>query len=183
MISTQAVSYWLLPAQNDQEALEQLSALALQDVGACTLPPHITLHSETLDRDRGASHEHVIDRLKQLADCHQPVQLWPKAIEASPMYTQSLVLRFNAESRTALLSLTSQLCQGSTAEFRDRLDPHLSLVYSQDTLKRRLELARRLPLPEGPLRFERISAVTHPPSIRCPDDLAACITIHTCSLL
>ncbi|WP_237699178.1 2'-5' RNA ligase family protein [Synechococcus sp. CC9311] len=180
--SAQAVSYWLLPGREDQAALDQLSALACQAVGACTLPPHITLYSEPLDGEHDTSQKQVVDRLQQLADCRKPVQLWPSTIEATRIYTQSLVLRFNASARTELLPWFSQLRQRSASEFGYRLDPHLSLLYCKDTLERRQELAQRLPLPEGPLLFERISAVTHPLTISGPADIAAFITIHTCSL-
>ena len=149
---------------------------------ACTLPPHITLYSEPLDGVLDASQEQVIDRLQKLADCRQPVQLWPKAIEATRIYTQSLVLRFNTGARAELFPWFIQLRQRSASDCGYRLDPHLSLLYCQDTLERRQELAQRLPLPEGPLLFQRISAVTHPLTINGPADIAACFTIHTCSL-
>ena len=183
MTSTQAVSYWLLPSREGQAALDQLSALACQAVGACCLlPPHITLHSRPLTGDNVAFPEHVIDQLQQLAACRRPVQLWPKAIEATRIYTQSLVLRFNGGARTELLTWSSQLRKSAGSSFNDRFDPHLSLLYSQDTFERRKELAQRLPFPEGPLLFNRISAVTHPLTISGPAEIAACISIHTCSL-
>ena len=183
MTSAQAVSYWLLPSREGQAALDQLSALVCQGVGDCfLLPPHITLFSRPLTGDNDAFPEHVIDQLQQLADCRMPVQLWPKAIEAPQIYTQSLVFRFGAGARTELLPWSLQLRKSAASPTNYRFDPHLSLLYSQDTLERRQELALRLPLPEGPLLFERISAVTHPFTISGPAEIAACISIHTCSL-
>ena len=182
MTSAHAVSYWLLPGREAQSALVQLSVLACQAVRACTLPPHITLYSEPLNGDHGSSYGQVIDRLQWLADCRKPVELWPNTIEATRIYTQSLVLRFNADARTELLPWSTQLRRSGSSGFDYRLDPHLSLLYSQDNLDRRQELAQRLPLPAGPLLFERISAVTHPFTISGPANIAACISVHTCSL-
>ena len=185
-MASQAVSYWLLPGREAQAALDQLSSLACKRIQAgvqvCTLPPHITLYSEHLDGDHGVSQEQVIARLQQLAEDCKPVQLWPNAIEATRIYTQSLVLRFNTGARAELFPWFIQLRQRSASDCGYRLDPHLSLLYCQDTLERRQELAERLPLPEGPLLFHRISAVTHPLTINGPADIAACFTIHTCSL-
>ena len=182
MTSVHAVSYWLLPGREAQAALDQLSALASQAVMACTLPPHITLYSEPVNGEHGSSYWYVIDRLQRLADCRKPVELWPCTIEATGIYTQSLVLRFNADARTELLPWSTQLRWSASSAFDYRIDPHLSLLYSQDTLERRQELAQRLPLPEGPLLFESISAVTHPFTISGPTDIATCINLHTCSL-
>jgi hypothetical protein len=182
MTSPQAVSYWLLPAPEAQAVLDQLSALASQALVACRLPPHITLYSEHLDGEHGVSQEQVIAQLQQLADCRQPVRLRPNAIEASLLFTQSLVLRFNAEAMTQLHPWFNQLRRRSAAELGYRLDPHLSLLYSQDPFDLRHELAQRLPLPSDPLLFGRVSAVTHPLTISSPADIAACTTLHACSL-
>lgn len=116
MTSPQAVSYWLLPAPGTQAVFEQLSALASRSLVACRLPPHITLYSEHLGGDQGVSQEQAIAQLQHLAGCRQPVRLRTNVIEASLLFTKSLVLRFNA----------------SAAELGYRLDPHLSLLYSQD---------------------------------------------------
>ena len=92
MTSPQAVSYWLLPAPEAQEVLEQLSSLASQELVACRLPPHITLYSEHLDGDQGVSQEQAIAQLQQLAGCRQPVRLRPNAIEASLSKTDCVVI-------------------------------------------------------------------------------------------
>ena len=77
------------------------------------LPPHITLYSHPLDADQPNSQEQVIDRLQQLADSQHPVLLFPKAIEATRMFTQSLVLRFNSEALAELQPWFQQLCLSS----------------------------------------------------------------------
>ncbi len=178
----QAVSYWLLPAPEAQAVLDQLSALASQALVACRLPPHITLYSEHLDGDRGVSQEQAIAQLEQLAACRQPVLLRPNTIEARLLFTQSLVLRFNAEAMAKLHPWFSQLRRRSAAELGYRLDPHLSLLYSQDPFELRQELAQQLPLPSDPLLFGRVRAVTHPLKISSPADIAACTMLHACSL-
>ena len=182
MTSPQAVSYWLLPAPEAQAVLEQLSALASRSLVACRLPPHITLYSEHLGGDQGVSQEQAIAQLQHLAGCRQPVRLRTNVIEASLLFTKSLVLRFNAEAMTQLHPWFNQLRRRSAAELGYRLDPHLSLLYSQDPFHLRQELAQRLPLPSDPLLFGRVSAVSHPLMISSPADIAACTTLHACSL-
>ncbi len=185
-MSPLAVSYWLLPGPEAEAVLEQLSALACEGIretgGVCRLPPHVTLYSDHLKDDDPDSQEQAIDRLHQLADRRRPVQLCPKAFEASALLTQSLVMRFNAEARVELLPWLTQLCTSSRVELGYRLDPHLSLLYSEAPLEQRQKLAKQIPLPEDPLLFERVSAVIHPSTITYLADIAACTTIYECEL-
>lgn len=185
-MSSKAVSYWLLPGPEAQATLDQLLALACEGIrehaGVCRLPPHVTLYSDHLAGDQPDCQKHAIDRLQQLADRHKPVLLWPAMIEATPVFTQSFVVRFKTEARLHLLPWYTQLCASSPAELGYRLDPHLSLLYSQAPLERRQRLAKQIPLPEDPLLFERVSAVIHPLTITNPADIAACTTIYECAL-
>ena len=186
-MSPQAVSYWLLPSPEAQVRLNHLSAQARERISlggeVSMLPPHITLYSHRLDTDQPSSQEQAIDRLQQIADNHHAVLLFPKVIEATRMLTQSLVLRFNSEALAELHPLFLQLCSNSPAELGYPLDPHLSLLYSQAPLEFRRELAKHLFPPTKPLMFERVSAVTHPLTIKSPTDIAACTTVHECSLV
>ena len=147
------------------------------------LPPHITLYSHPLDADQPKCEGTVIDRLQQLADGHQPVLLYPKAIEATETFTQSLVLRFNVAALSELQPWFQQLCLSSPNALGYKLDPHASLLYSQAPRAFRREAVKRLAFPTDPLLFERVSAVTHPLTINSPADIAACTTLQECSLL
>ena len=186
-MSPQAVSYWLLPSLESQVRLNHLSAQACEWISLggelSMLPPHITLYSHHLDTDQPSSEEQVIDRLQQIADHHHAVLLYPKVIEATRMFTQSLVMRFNPEALAELHPWFLQLRSNSQAELGYQLDPHLSLLYSQAPLESRQELAKHLFLPIKPLMFERVSAVMHPLTIKSPADIAACTTLHEYSLV
>ena len=186
-MSRQAVSYWLLPGPEAQVRLNQLSLLACEGMshggGFCMLTLHLTLYSHALDADQPNSEGMAIDRLQQLADGHQPVLLSPKAIEATETFTQSFVLRFNSDALRELQPWFQQLCLSSPNALGYKLDPHVSLLYSQAPLAFRREAAKRLALPTDPLLFERVSAVTHPLTINSPVDIAACTTLQECSLL
>ena len=186
-MSRQAVSYWLLPGPEAQVRLNQLSLLACEGMshggGFCMLAPHITLYSHPLDADQPKSEGMAIDRLQQLADGYQPVLLSAKAIEATETFTQSLVLRLNTEALRELQPWFQQLCLSSPNPLGYKLDPHVSLLYSQAPLECRRKLAKRLVLPTDPLLFERVSAVRHPLTINSPADIAACTTLQECSLL
>ncbi|QNI76568.1 hypothetical protein SynMVIR181_01598 [Synechococcus sp. MVIR-18-1] len=167
--------------------MNQLSLLACEGMshggGFCMLPPHITLYSHPLDADQPKSEGAVIDRLQQLADRHQPVLLSPKAIEATETFTQSLVLRFNSEALRELQPWFQQFCLSSPNALGYKLDPHVSLLYSQAPFAFRREAAKRIALPTYPLLFERVSAVTHPLTINSSADIAACTTLQEYSLL
>jgi hypothetical protein len=186
-MSRQAVSYWLLPGPEAQVRLNHLSLLACEGMshggGFCMLPLHLTLYSHALDADHPKSEGMAIDRLQQLADRHQPVLLSPKAIEATETFTQSLVLRFNSEALIELQPWFQQLCLSSPNALGYKLDPHVSLLYSQAPLEFRRELAKHLFLQTKPLMFERVSAVMHPLMIKSSADIAAFTTLHECSLV
>ena len=186
-MSPQAVSYWLLPGPEAQVRLDKLSAQAYEQISlggdVCMLPLHLTLYSYPLDADQPNSEGIAIDRLQQLADGHQPVLLSAKAIEATEPFTQSLVLSFNSEALRELQPWFQQLCFSSSNFLGYKLDPHVSLLYSQAPLAFRREAANRLALPTDPLLFERVSAVSHPLTINSPADIADCTTLQECSLL
>lgn len=186
-MSLQAVSYWLQPGLQAQDRLNQLSAQACEQISlggeVCILPLHLTLYSHVLDADQPNSEGMAIERLQQLADGHQPVLLSPKAIEATETFTQSLVLRFNYEALRELQPWFQQLCFSSPNALGYKLDPHVTLLYSEAPLAFRREAAKRLALPTDSLLFERVSAVTHPLTINSPADIAACTTLQEFSLL
>ena len=186
-MSLQAVSYWLQPGPQAQDRLNQLSAQAFEQISlggeVCMLPLHLTLYSHPLDADQPNSEGRAIDRLQQLVDGHQPVLLSPNTIEATETFTQSLVLRFNCKALRELQPWFQQLCLSSPNAHGYKLDPHVSLLYSQAPLAFRREAVKRLALPTDLLLFERVSAVTHPLTINSPADIAACTTLQECSLL
>ena len=185
-MSLQSVSYWLLPGRAAQAVVDQLSDQASRGIDSSRLPAHLTLHSEHVSADHGVRVERVIDQLQWLADHHQSVLLRPRSIEAKPMFTQSLVLRFDANATQILQPLLAQfrdpLRPSSIAASDDQLDPHVSLLYSQAPLDVRRELAQQLPLPTDLLLFDRVGAVQHPRSIHSPTDIASFTLIETLPL-
>ena len=178
----QAVSYWLMPDSPTAAALEQLSHSARQHLNACWLPPHITLYSDLLD-----STNQAIERLITTAHQQHPLWLQPATIEAGGAFTQSLLLRFQLEkgeavAQAALQAWCQDLRQRSTDALGYRLDPHLSLVYSNDALPIRQARASALTPPTTSLRFDRVSAVSHPLRIQTARDIAAFTTLTIQSL-
>lgn len=186
-MSLQAVSYWLQPGPEAQVRLNQLSARACEQIAlggeVCLLPFHLTLYSHHFDADQLNSEQQAIDRLQQLADGHQPVLLNPIGIEATEIFTQSLVLRFNFAALSELHPWFQQLCLGSPNVQGYQFNPHVSLLYSQAPLAFRREAAKHLDYSVDPLLFERVSVVTHPLTISSPADIAACSILQECSLL
>ena len=170
MTSQQAVSYWLMPCPQAQTAFEELCKRASRGLRACTLPPHITLYSDRLD-----SEDNTIDHLRQVAEGRKPVLLSPRAIEAGPLFTRSLVVRFDASEE--LTHWCTQLRERSPQGLDYHLNPHLSLLYSAEPLAEKQTLARQLPLP-APALFNRVRAVVHPLTITTEADIAAVATLH-----
>ena len=70
----------------------------------------------------------------------------------------------------------------ATVQANGRIDPHLSLLYSQAPLQQRQSLAGRLAAPAGPLLFDQVSVVSHPATINAPADIAAVSTLAQRSL-
>jgi len=167
-LSPLAVSFWLLPGPEAAAALEPLSAAARQALPAATLPLHITLCSDRIDAPATA-----IDRLQRFADQRSPLLLRPSGISATSRFSQSLILRFSPEAEAVLQAWVQPLRDTATVKASSRIDPHLSLLYSQAPLEQRQSLAARLQAPEAPLRFDQVSVVSHPAAISSPADIAA----------
>lgn len=167
-----AVSFWLLPGPEAAATLEPLSAAACQSLPAASLPLHITLCSDRIDGPATA-----IDRLQRFADQCSPLQLSPSGISATSRFTQSLILRFTPESEAVLQAWVQPLRDTATVQANGRIDPHLSLLYSQAPLQQRQSLAGRLAAPAGPLLFDQVSVVSHPTTINAPADIAAVSTL------
>ena len=170
MTSQQAVSYWLMPCPKADDDFKQLSDQACRRLKGCTLQPHITLYSDHLDNAANA-----VDRLSQVAEDRQPLRLSPTAIEAGPLFTESLIVRFAASEE--LIHWFSQLRGRSNNRLDYRLEPHLSLLYSLETLNAKQAMAGQLTLP-GPALFNRLGVVIHPLTISTDADIAAVTTLH-----
>ena len=169
MTSQQAVSYWLMPSPQADDDFKALSKLACRGLQGCTLPPHITLYSDHLDEAANA-----VDRLSQVAEGRNPVQLCPTAIEAGPLFTMSLFVRFAAGEK--LIPWFTELRRRSPNRLDYQLEPHLSLLYSSQALSARQATAARLTLP-GPALFDRLAVVIHPLTISTDADIAAVTTL------
>ena len=165
----QAVSYWLMPCPQAQQRFDALSRRAQSGLHGCTLDAHITLYSDRLDDE-----ETSMDRLGKVAKAGHPILLSPSAIEAGPLFTTSLIVRFAASGE--LNSWFTQLHDLSPQQLGYRLNPHLSLLYSTEAAPSRQAMAAVLPLP-APVLFNRVRAVVHPLTIRTEDDIAAFTTL------
>ena len=174
MTSQQAVSYWLMPSPQADDDFKALSKLACRGLQGCTLPPHITLYSDHLDEAANA-----VDRLSQVAEGRNPVQLCPTAIEAGPLFTMSLFVRFAAGEE--LIHWFTRLRARSPNRLDYQLRPHLSLLYSSETLTAKQAMAEQLQLP-APALFNRLAVVVHPLTISTDADIAAVSTLHECTL-
>ncbi|KZR91882.1 hypothetical protein MITS9509_01803 [Synechococcus sp. MIT S9509] len=165
----QAVSYWLMPCPQGQQRFEDLTRQALSSLHGCTLDTHITLYSDHLDDEESSR-----DRLGQVAESRKPILLYPSAIEAGPLFTTSLIVRFEASGE--LNSLFTQLHELSPQQLGYRLNPHLSLLYSTEAAHSRQNMAEMLTLP-APALFNRVRAVVHPLTVRTAEDIAAFTTL------
>ena len=159
-----------MPAPQAHDDFEALSKLACRGLQGCTLPPHITLYSDHLDNAANA-----VDRLSQVAEDRRPLQLCPTAIEAGPLFTMSLFVRFSAAEE--LIHWFMQLRRQSPNRLNYQLKPHLSLLYSSDPLTAKQSIAGRLTLP-APALFNRLAVVVHPLTISTNADIAAVSTLH-----
>ena len=174
MTSQQAVSYWLMPSPQADDDFKALSKLACRGLQGCTLPPHITLYSDHLDEAANA-----VDRLSQVAEDRRPLRPRPTAIEAGPLFTMSLIVRFAACEE--LIDWFTRLRARSPNRLDYQFRPHLSLLYSSETLTAKQAMAEQLQLP-APALFNRLAVVVHPVTINTDADIAAITTLHECTL-
>ena len=174
MTSQQAVSYWLMPGPRAHDDFRQLSEQACCGLQGCTLPPHITLYSDHLDNTANA-----VARLSQVAEGRMPLQLCTTAIEAGSLFTMSLILRFAACEE--LIDWFTRLRARSPNRLDYQFRPHLSLLYSSETLTAKQVMAEQLQLP-APALFNRLAVVVHPVTINTDVDVATVRTLHECTL-
>ena len=90
-----------------------------------------------------------------------------------------LILRFDPAEE--LIHWFMQLRRQSPNRLNYQLKPHLSLLYSSETLTAKQAIAGRLTLP-APALFNRLAVVVHPLTISTDADIAAVSTLHECTL-
>ena len=91
------------------------------------------------------------------------------------MFTKSLILHFAAGDE--LIHWFMQLRRQSPNRLDYQLKPHLSLLYSSETLSAKQAIATQLQLP-APALFNRLAVVVHPLTINADADIAAVKILH-----
>lgn len=164
------LALWLLPAEKDEAVLQRLAAGLAERFGVVSFLPHLTLHSGPFPA-KGTP---------EVPELSSPLELEVTRIDASSLFTESLVLRFPEDARLTALAeaYRSRIGDASAYELR----PHLSLLYANLSLAEKRELARELSasgeLP-GRVRFDRLCLVEHPEGVERPEDVARFRTLAT----
>lgn len=162
MTSLPKVAFWLMPEQDERKRLETVIADLAR---ACSTPrfaPHVTLYSCRRSADQAE-----LALLARLAAATPPLTLTPKTTEVGQPLAQALF--WSIPSQPRLTALFQALHAGVAQPSDYRLQPHLSLLYSDLPSDRRRELGRTL-CPPAVLHCNELRAVAIPARLATMDD-------------
>ena len=154
------LALWLLPAEEDAVVLQRLVDELARRFGVSSFEPHLTLHSGPF----------AADRTPELPGLPSPLELEVESVEATPLFTQTLLLRFSEGA--PLAPLAESFRKGAAEPSGYELRPHLSLLYADLPLAEKLALARETRPPMNKVRFDRLCLVEHSANVATPEDVA-----------
>lgn len=163
---SERVSYWLVPAEEDEEDLACIIVeLAGWSWDAPTFDPHVTLYSGQLD-SRGDVPRVLKSATRGIGD----VTLHSTGIAHSDQFTKTLFIEF---AGNAVLSQLSRAFKDLSAQPEEyELKPHLSLLYAKLSAESREHFAKTTVVPSR-VRFNRVRAIASNGPTRTPEDVSA----------
>ena len=145
------VSYWLMPAEPDQEQLTATIRRLATPVGGPIFQPHVTLYSGPVE-----ARERLDAILQEATGGFHAIVLNSRGLKHSEQFTKTLFMEF--DDNDALELLAAKLKQLSAQPEDYQLNPHLSLVYASMDWARRRALAESVAIPKA-VRFDSLKAM------------------------
>ena len=145
------ISFWLVPCESNLRELTALINFLADKYSAPRFLPHVTLLVTQLEKDRLP-----LQILESASKGVAPLKLELLGLDHSPDRFKSVFIRLNSEP---VLPLYAALCDSCQHSGSYRLDAHLSLLYLQLSVMKRISLISDLEIPQGPLQFDTVIAV------------------------
>ena len=146
-------SVWLLPEEKAANELDQLMAGLRKVYGSEPFAPHVTLYSGTL-KDR----ERITDAILRVAEANDSLTLEASAVAAGEPFFKSVFVEF--EHCGAIFDLHEQVKHALGEDSVYRLIPHLSLLYLNLPVDKKMVIAGEVRLPRRSIVFDRIALVS-----------------------
>ena len=166
MSDEHVVSLWLKPCLSDRERIQPVIDQLAEAQGAPRFPPHMSLGSVT---DASVDFAPLLTVLTGLS-------LTPIELDATPVFTKSLFVRFEISDQLA----AARSCLEAVPGFRSRrtFDPHISLCYGKPVATKHLssEIDRLL---SAPVAFDRLQLMRVKLPVETHADVAAWTPIES----
>ena len=161
--TTSPISFWLVPAEPNRLELTTLINSLADKNSAPRFMPHVTLLVTQLAKDE--SPQQIMESAtKAIA----PLDLDLLGLEHGPNRFKSLFIRLNSKPVEPLFKALRNSCRHPGSY---QLDVHLSLLYLQVPITKRIALLADLHIPEGPFHFDTVIAVTPGHNQICFDEV------------
>ena len=154
-----AVSFWIIPAEEDEEYYRHLIHQIFSQFNAAFLNPHVTIYVGQLTEQETAE-----ELIKKATKGFTPFSLKIDKIDYSKVYTKSFYVQFHPSE---MLNKLTESFRGLVANPSDyELDPHMSLFYGSVAKQKKQELAQQISFPQQEILFNRVRASSHPKIIQ-----------------
>lgn len=150
--ATTPISFWLMPAEPARQELTLLINFLADKYHAPRFLPHVTVLSMQLPKNQTPQ-----QILQTSTSGFAPFKLDILGLEHGPDRFKSIFVRLNSRPIMPLYDTLRASCRNPG---NYRLDAHLSLLYLLLPVAERITLVSKLKIPQGPLFFDTITAVT-----------------------
>ncbi len=145
------IAYWLIPAEPAHTFFQRVIEDLACRYSAPHFEPHVTIHV-------GANHLDAAEKafLKAAREC-QPIKLKALEIGHSDEFIKTLFVQFAPNGKLRQLHETIRDAAQDSSDYE--LNPHLSLLYENMSVRARHELADSIKVPFSEVIFDSLKAV------------------------
>ena len=150
----QQISFWLIPALEDQAFFQQIIDRFAAKYDAPIFTPHVTLYFGMFAAE---SLGEMMQRVSRAVP-PQGLELQVDRLLYTDQFTKTLFVQF--QPQPLLNQLSQALEQGAIDPPGFSLNPHLSLIYKLLDSAEKQQLASEISLPQSTVRFDRLWATS-----------------------
>jgi 2'-5' RNA ligase len=150
-MKTNAITYWLVPAEPARGFFQDLINDLARRYEAPGFEPHMTIHV-------GLNRFHIAQKVTaKAAVCCGRIEVKTLEVNHSSEFTKTLFVQF---ALNAKLSRLNKIIRSAAEDSSDyQFKPHLSLLYKKMSVSQRRQLAHSIKLPFSHVVFDSVKAV------------------------
>ncbi|HEY9699522.1 MAG TPA: 2'-5' RNA ligase family protein [Trichocoleus sp.] len=158
------VSFWLIPAEEDREVLQEMIDHLAETHDAPFFAPHLTLYSGEYADDADLS-----DVIRSSAQGIRAVTLAIDGLQHTEEYQKSLFIQFRSSKILAQIATALQRQASKRSKFT--LDFHLSLLYGSLSEAQKQDIITKLDLTKQQIVFNEIWAIAISDQVETTEDV------------